>query len=234
MNSLSASQEQFISAVLALKPQLAVFDCDGTLWSKDAGEGFFFWEISQGLLPADRCEWGRTRYAEYRAGRVAEEPMCGEMVTIHEGIADAKLAEAGERYFAQHVAPAIFPEMLELLRRLHSSGCEIWAVSSTNDWVINAAARKFGIPLDRVLAAKVERVSGCATSRLVRVPTDHLKAVAIREVIGRAPDAVFGNSMHDVAMMELARHAFAVNPNADLEVLAMQRGWTVYRPVNRS
>lgn len=228
--NLTPAAEQFLSSVLALQPRLAVFDCDGTLWKIDAGEGFFYWEMEQGLLPPDRCAWGRARYAEYRAGRVAEEPMCGEMVTIHEGIADDKIQEAADRYFAEHVVPVIFPEMLELLRRMHAAGCEIWVVSSTNDWVINATARHFGIPLDHVLAAAVHRENGCATSRLVRVPTDELKAIAIREVIRRTPDAAFGNSIHDVAMLELARHAFAVNPTPDLEKLAGQRGWTVYRP----
>ena len=226
----SPSAQQFLDSVLALQPRLAVFDCDGTLWNLDSGEGFFYWEMAQGLLPQKIADWARARYEDYRAGRVGEEQMCGEMVTIHEGIEDAVLAEAAERYFAQHVVPRIFPEMLELVRRLTAAGCEIWAVSSTNDWVINAAARSFGIALNHVLAASVRRENGRATNRLVRVPTDQLKAAAIREVIGRTPDAVFGNSMHDAAMLELARHAFAVNPNRDLEQLACERGWSVYRP----
>jgi phosphoserine phosphatase len=71
---------------------------------------------------------------------------------------------------------------------------------------------------------------GCATDRLIRVPTDEGKAVIVRERIGHAVDAVFGNSIHDAAMLELARHAFAINPNPDLDALAAQRGWTVYRP----
>ena len=226
----SPPAQLFLDSVLALQPRLAVFDCDGTLWNLDSGEGFFYWEMEQGLLPQKIAGWARARYEDYRAGRVGEEQMCGEMVTIHEGIEDAALAEAAERYFAQHVVPRIFPEMLDLVRRLTAAGCEIWAVSSTNDWVINAAARSFGIALNHVLAASVRRENGRATACLVRVPTDELKAAAIREVIGRTPDAVFGNSMHDAAMLELARYAFAVNPNRDLEQLAMQRGWSVYKP----
>jgi phosphoserine phosphatase len=76
----------------------------------------------------------------------------------------------------------------------------------------------------------VEIADGCATDRLIRVPTDELKATAIRELLPRSPDAAFGNSLHDVAMLELARQAFAINPNADLEEVARQRGWTVYQP----
>lgn len=222
--------QAFLHSVLAARPQLAVFDCDGTLWDLDAGEGFFYWEMEQGLLPPQVAAWARARYQEYRAGRVGEEQMCGEMVTIHEGLDDATLAAAAARYFRAHVVGKIFPEMAELVCRLHARGCEVWAVSSTNDWVINAAAQQFEIPLDRVLAAAVYREGGRATGRLLRVPTDELKATAICEVVRRVPDAVFGNSMHDAAMLEMAKNAYAVNPNPDLEQLARERGWTVYRP----
>ena len=40
----------------------------------------------------------------------------------------------------------IFPEMQELVQRLHEHGCEIWAVSSSNEWVIRAGMKQFGIP----------------------------------------------------------------------------------------
>jgi len=43
-------------------------------------------------------------------------------------------------------------------------------------------------------------------------------------------DVCFGNSIHDREMLELARHAFAVNPNPDLEKLARERDWPVYWP----
>jgi len=43
-------------------------------------------------------------------------------------------------------------------------------------------------------------------------------------------DAVFGNSMHDFAMLERAKSAYAVNPNADLAAMATELGWSVYWP----
>jgi phosphoserine phosphatase len=65
----------------------------------------------------------------------------------------------------------------------------------------------------------------------VRVPSGPDKAVAIREVIRRTPDAVFGNSIHDFDMLELARHPFAIHPNPDLRAIAEQRGWPIYEPL---
>ncbi len=227
---LSPRAQAFIESVLRLAPRVAAFDCDGTLWAGDAGEQFFYWEIEQGLLPEAVARWARPRYEEYRAGRVSEVEMCGEMVTIHAGIACDVLQHAADQFFAERIAPHIFPEMVELMRRLAQSGCELWAVSSTNEWVIRAAAPRFGIPPERILAACVRTEAGRATDRLVRVPTDELKASAIRELLPRSPDAVFGNSIHDLAMMEMARNAYAISPNPDLEQVARQRGWTVYQP----
>jgi phosphoserine phosphatase len=42
---------------------------------------------------------------------------------------------------------------------------------------------------------------------------------------------VFGNSVHDQAMLEIAKYPFCVNPNPDLEQVARERGWPVYWPV---
>jgi len=49
-------------------------------------------------------------------------------------------------------------------------------------------------------------------------------------VVKREPDAAFGNSRWDAAMLGIARHAFAINPNPDLEEVARDKGWTIYLP----
>ena len=43
-------------------------------------------------------------------------------------------------------------------------------------------------------------------------------------------DAAFGNSRWDSEMLAMAKHAFAVNPNPDLEATAREQGWTIYFP----
>jgi phosphoserine phosphatase len=229
-NSLSARAEEFIASVMRLRPQTAVLDCDGTLWKADSGEGFFYWEMERGLLPDEVVRWAKPRYEDYRNGLVSEEQMCGAMVTIHAGLPCPMLQRAAAEFFNERIVASIFPEMQELTRRLADSGCELWAVSSTNDWVVRAAAGRFTIPESRVIAACVEVNEGHCTDRLIRVPTDELKASAIRELLPRAPDAAFGNSMHDLAMLELSPHPFAINPNPDLEEVARRRGWTIYQP----
>jgi phosphoserine phosphatase len=224
----------FVNSVLKLAPQVAAFDCDGTLWSGDVGEGFFAWELNQknvlhdALEPLERSL--RARYADYRSGNVAEDQMCGEMVTMHKGIPESAIMQAATEYFDHAFPGKIFPEMRELIRRLLDTGCEVWAVSSSNEWLIRAAMKHFGISENHILAAAVEIENGIITERLIRVPSGPGKPKALREVVKKEIDAAFGNARWDTEMLAMAKHAFAINPNPDLEITARQRGWTIYFP----
>src|SRR5205823_6611014 len=88
-----------IETILNLSPKLAVFDCDGTLWSGDAGEGFFDWELKGGVVSADVVRWARARYADYRGGKISEDDMCGEMVTINRGLRETEALELARTFF---------------------------------------------------------------------------------------------------------------------------------------
>ena len=228
--SLDLAALQFVQQVVSTRPAIAVFDCDGTLWWGDAGADFFYWEIEKGFIAPEIVPAIRHRYDEYLAGRVDELAICGEMIQINKGVPVVRLRAAASEFFDEVVAPRIFLEMLELTRQLAAQGCEVWAVSSTNDWVVQAGAAAFGIPAERVLAATLAVEDGLVTDRLMRVPTDELKQTAIEEVIARPVDAVFGNSIHDFAMMEKARDAYAINPNPELWSKATTLGWNVYWP----
>jgi phosphoserine phosphatase len=126
--SLPPTSQSFLQAVLNLKPLVAAFDCDGTLWSGDAGETFFDWEIKRGVVSVEVGDKMRARYLEYKAGNVSEEGMCGEMVIMHQGLSEARMMELAKEFMTSSFPGRVFPEMQQLLRKLHEQGCEIWAV----------------------------------------------------------------------------------------------------------
>jgi phosphoserine phosphatase len=152
------------------------------------------------------------------------------MVTLHQGMEESEVQAAAKQFFEETFVVQIFHELRELIGLLQKTGCDVWAVSSTNEWVIEAAMKHFNIPRNKILAAAVEVENGVITGRIVRVPSGEGKPRAIREVIRRDPDVAFGNSRWDAAMLTISRHAFAVNPNPDLEATAREHGWTVYFP----
>lgn len=224
------SPQEFIDSVLALNPRVAAFDCDGTLWFGDSGMKFLYWEIEQGLLPTEVMQAIMRRYDEYLAGRVSEDDICGEMVQIHRGIEEKKIREFAGRFARSNVVPHIFPEMRSLVDSLHERGAQVWAVSSTNNWVVEEAVRSLAIPAERVLAVRVAIENGIATDRLGEMTSGPGKARALRRALSQALDVSFGNSIFDLEMLELARTPFPVNPNEDLQKIAEQRGWRFYQP----
>ncbi|HUN84110.1 MAG TPA: haloacid dehalogenase-like hydrolase [Terracidiphilus sp.] len=224
------SAEELEKLVIQNHPRVAVFDCDGTIWSGDSGYGFMEWSIAQGVISRSTSDWIDTRYREYLAGRVSELQICGEMVQIYAGLRDEELRDAAAKYFGEFVRPRIFPELAGLITKLRAAGVELWAVSSTNKWVVAEGVRDLGIPETRVLSAEVKIAAGVITTDLIDVPTDEFKAAALKRVGLPMPDAVFGNSVHDLAMLEIARNAYPINPSPALLEAAAKNGWGYFRP----
>ncbi len=223
---------QFFDAALTPAPRTAVFDCDGTLWSGDAGSEFMRWSIETGMVSRETVDAMDRRYRGYLRGEVSELAICGEMVQMYQGLREEEMQRAARVYCAESVARRVFTELRELAARLRAIGTEIWAVSSTNRWVIEEGVREFGIAPDHVLAANVRVVDGVLSNELTDVPTDEAKAVALRRVSLPAPDLVFGNSVHDAAMLTLAKRPFAVNPTPALVDLAAERVWPIFWPAS--
>ncbi len=227
---LSLTTTEFLARVYEITPRTAVFDCDGTLWGLDSGSAFMRWTMEKGLLSPEAIAWLNGRYDGYTRGQVSELAICGEMVQVYRGIPEQTLRKAAADFFSEMIEPHIFPEMPQLVRDLQQAGADLWAVSSTCDWVVEEGVKRFGIPANRVLAACVECSNGVATDKLRDVPTDEGKVASLARVGITSPDAVFGNSVHDAAMLSIAKHPFPVNPSAELASFSAEHGWPVYYP----
>jgi phosphoserine phosphatase len=188
------------------------------------------WTIDTGLVSREAIDWIDRRYRGYKRGEVSEIAICGEMVQLYQGLREEEMRNAAKKFFADKIEPNIFPEMLELVGELRRKGVDIWAVSSTCDWVIEEGVRRFEIPANRVLAARVTIKDGLVTDMICDVPTDEGKVASLARAGITAPDAVFGNSVHDAAMLAIAKRAFPVNPTPALVERSVAEGWPVYYP----
>jgi phosphoserine phosphatase len=190
------------------------------------------WTIETGLVSREATDWIDTRYRGYLKGEASEIAICGEMVQMYQRLREDEMRRAAKTFFANQIEANIFPEMKDLVSELRGKGVDIWAVSSTNNWVIEEGVRRFGIPAERVLAACVQVKDGVVTDMIKDVPTDAGKVAALARVGVTTPDAVFGNSVHDAAMLKIARRAFPVNPSSALAEQSAQQGWPVYYPAS--
>ncbi len=92
--------------------------------------------------------------------------------------------------------------------------------------------RRFAIPAKRILAARAAVENGRVTRTVLDVPTDEAKVASLARAGITRPDAVFGNSIHDAAMLGIARRAFPIDPTPALLERCVQEGWAVYYPAS--
>jgi phosphoserine phosphatase len=149
---------------------------------------------------------------------------------MYAGLREIEIRAAAARYIRKFVEKRIFPELDSLITKLRKQNVELWAVSSTNKWVIAEGVRRFEIPEERIRAAEVKVQNGILTSEIVDVPTDEGKAASLKRAGLPSPDAVFGNSIHDLAMLEIAKNPFPINPSPALLDAAQKNGWGYFRP----
>lgn len=126
----------------------------------------------------------------------------------------------------------IHREMRQLVNALESLGVEVWIVSASNQWSVEAfSALAFGVPRQRVLGNRVAADDdGILMDRtLDPVLYRQGKVAAIDEQIGRRPALVFGDAMTDFEMMcEATELAVLIDRgHPELRAQAEDRRWAV-------
>ena len=208
--------------------KVVTFDADGTLWRGDLGEAH--------LIQVDREEADTPGYESVHAQYLEA---CRDDVGIGYRLGTHVLAPRSEevvyasceRAWGDHRTEQ-FSFVLPLFREIEALGGECWIVSASHRWIIEVAARDFGIPAARIIAGDLECIDGRLTSKVIEpFPNGVGKAQAIAQHIGVAPKLAFGNSRHDLAMLEYAEHGVIVwdttSKRESLLALGRERGWAV-------
>ena len=195
---------------------LAVFDADGTIWADDIGETHLHVLSDGGLVsPSKGHETLLHEYAHRCAEDVHDAYAWGARILA--GMDEGLLIESAKEAWARH-KPRLLPPMASIVRALIAAEVDVWVVSASNRWIIEAAVAELGVPAQRVIAVDLEREGGSLSNRVVEpMPNGEGKVGAIDARIGRRPTIAFGNSVHDVPMLKSATLGVCVLATGPLE-----------------
>ena len=215
--------EEFLEKVNSgeIEDPIAVFDADGTLWQNDIGESFFRWLIeNKKLVGADYSEDFYQKYEDLLEKDDVDTAFT-MLITLMAGIKEEDLKSWSSDYF-ETFKHNVFPMQKELIERLHNAGVEVWVVSASNRWSVEAGALYFGIEPENVIAMKVKVKDGILTDEFVP-PVLHGegKVEAIKEYIGDRVDFVCGNSRSDYNMLDFSSEmSLIINPSDKVGAIA--------------
>ncbi len=222
-------------------PVVMASDGDGTLWRGDVGEELFELAVTERLLrPAaldallreasthaiavepqkarDPSDVAAVLLSAHREGRYPNGPAFAMMAWAFAGFTPAELDALSERLlersgFEERLRPELAPMRAWALER----GVPLWLVSASPWSVVAAAARRMGVPDDRVVAMEPKVEGGVIAAELATEAT--YRDGKLRRLRARTSAVLlagFGDSYWDLALIETARVGVAVVPNPRL------------------
>ncbi len=136
------------------------------------------------------------------------------------GRSRAELAQMAEDFCETVLKPRLYPQGLEAIRRHQAAGEPVLIISASPTFYLEPLKPMLG--LEEVLGTKFATdAQGRFTGDIVGINCrGDEKPIRIREYltgIGRELDyessSAYGNSTHDLPMLKLCKHAYAVGPN---------------------
>jgi hypothetical protein len=165
----------------------------------------------------------------------------GWLAQWNAGVAEADLKQWADHFFRTKWLQNVFQPMRQLTHALLNAGFEVWIVSGSIRWIVEAGVQGFGIQSDRILGTTVEVENGVLTDRLKGVvPYRAGKARLVSEAIGCRPLLAAGNTFWDKELVDTATELGLTiqsdvqgGPNYDSEQklarLAASNGWLIQR-----
>lgn len=216
--------------------RLVLFDLDHTLLSGDSDVLWCEFLMERGVL--DRAAFAPRNAdmeARYRAGTVGTQEFADFYVGTLGGRSPAGWEALRQAFMSTRVAPRIPAAAMALVRRHLDAGDLAVMTTATNRYITELTARHFGI--DHLLATEPELADGVFTGRCSGPPNmrsgkvDRLHAwlAARAESLRDFHSTAYSDSINDLPLLEAVDAPVAVDPDARLAAIALERGWRVLR-----
>jgi phosphoserine phosphatase len=219
-------------------PPLVAADLEGTCTSGETWRGVGRWLSENGR---------RGRYRRFLMPRLGLLPLVRlglvsrqafrdrwirDLARLLDGLGADELARLAEDVVERHLWPGRRAAVIAELEAAVAAGSRVAIATGTYQPVVDAFIGRLAAgPAGPVagLGTPLEMTDGRSTGRLAaRIGTGRRKAARVRTWSAGQPLAVaYGDSLADVAMLEMAADPVAVAPDADLRPLATARRWRI-------
>lgn len=209
---------------------LAIFDLDNTLLAGDSDHLWGEFLCTRGLVDASEFRRENERfYAQYQRGELDIDAYLAFALAPLRGRSPVSLAPLQGDFIEECIRPLMLPAAADLLQTHRDNGDRLLIITATNDFVTRPIATLLGV--DELLGCQVEVKDGVLTGRAFGTLTYREgKVLRLREWLAEENEQLEGASFYsdshnDLPLLELVDKPVAVDADARLSDIAMQRGW---------
>ena len=215
---------------------LAIFDLDNTLINIDSGHAWSAFLIKK--MPDDAAQTEAQNekfYRDYQNGCLDIDPFCKFHLAPLARYSKEELAEFHREFMAEYIIPHISPMQRMLVQSHQMAGDEILVISSTNEFIITPICHLFGIT--NIIGTQLETgTDGRYTGNYIGTPSFREgKITRLNQWLAGRGETLesygktyfYSDSKNDLPLLSLVNEPVAVNPDAELEQEAKEKGWPV-------
>lgn len=211
---------------------VAFFDLDRTLLDCNSARLWLVDETRGGRVRARTAAWAMWYMVQYTLGRTGLDPVFRQAAALLEGMEEAELSERMSLWFQRRIVERVRPGAQAVLDAHREAGDKLVVATSSSYLIAKLAAEQWD--LDDSIGTEFEVLDGRFTGEITSMAFGDAKAERIREWLDRQNSggaigdcAFYSDSLSDLAAMEAAGRAVAVNPDHKLRKLAVKHGWEI-------
>lgn len=215
---------------------LAIFDLDNTLINIDSGHAWSAFLIKK--MPDDAAQTEAQNekfYRNYQNGCLDIDTFCKFHLAPLARYSKEELAEFHREFMAEYIIPHISPMQRMLVQSHQMAGDETLVISSTNEFIITPICHLFGIT--NIIGTQLETsTDGRYTGNYIGTPSFREgKITRLNQWLAERGETLesygktyfYSDSKNDLPLLRLVNEPVAVNPDAELEQEAKEKGWPV-------
>lgn len=214
----------------------AFFDLDKTIIAKSSTLAFTKPLYKAGFLSRRalaKAAIAQAYYQSFGADHDQLDRVKDELAAMTKGWPRQEIVSLVEETVDEVVAPLAYAEALALIDGHRRAGRKVVVISASPEEIVRPLCRYLGI--DDVIATRTEiGADGRYTGKVELyaygpAKAEAMLAMARDEGIDLDESFAYSDSVTDVPMLEIVGHPVAVNPDTDLERIALERGWEIRR-----
>ena len=215
---------------------LAIFDLDNTLINIDSGHAWSAFLIKK--IPDDAAQTKAQNekfYRDYQNGCLDIDAFLKFHLAPLARYSKEELAEFHREFMAEYIIPHISPMQRMLVQSHQMAGDETLVISSTNEFIITPICHLFGIT--NIIGTQLETgTDGRYTGNYIGTPSFREgKITRLNQWLAERGETLesygktyfYSDSKNDLPLLSLVNEPVAVNPDAELEQEAKEKGWPV-------
>jgi HAD superfamily hydrolase (TIGR01490 family) len=214
------------------KPALVIFDLDNTILNGDSDYSMINYLVHTKALNESAEKQNQIFIEDYQRGELDFDAYTSFALSAYIGMTRSEINEYMLPFVAKVIEPMINTFALKIIHDHGDSGDTILLASATNELIVEPIAQRLDI--QNVIGTKVKFNDGkCSGEYIPPSALGSGKLQLVEEWMSKnnfddfKGATFYSDSINDLPLLEAVDFPKAVNPDAMLEKISIERGWEI-------